>query len=91
MTPDARLAAGVTDGMLRIAVGLEDPRRPLPGPRPGVGQHLTEAFMSEHHANIIWQRTSQDYTYQTYNRAHEWRFAGTTVPCVRGQGVSRRS
>jgi len=24
MTPDARLAAGVTDGMLRIAVGLED-------------------------------------------------------------------
>jgi O-succinylhomoserine sulfhydrylase len=25
MTPDARLAAGVTDGMLRIAVGLEDP------------------------------------------------------------------
>ena len=25
MTPEARLAAGVTDGMLRIAVGLEDP------------------------------------------------------------------
>jgi O-succinylhomoserine sulfhydrylase len=24
MSPDARLAAGVTDGMLRIAVGLED-------------------------------------------------------------------
>ena len=24
MTPEARLAAGVTDGMLRIAVGLED-------------------------------------------------------------------
>jgi organic hydroperoxide reductase OsmC/OhrA len=36
--------------------------------------------MSEHHASIVWQRTSQDYTYQTYNRAHEWRFAGTTVP-----------
>ena len=36
--------------------------------------------MSEHHANIAWQRTSQDYTYQTYNRAHEWRFAATTVP-----------
>jgi organic hydroperoxide reductase OsmC/OhrA len=36
--------------------------------------------MSEHHAKITWQRTSQDYTYQTYNRAHEWRFAGTTVP-----------
>jgi O-succinylhomoserine sulfhydrylase len=24
MTPEARLAAGVSDGMLRIAVGLED-------------------------------------------------------------------
>jgi organic hydroperoxide reductase OsmC/OhrA len=36
--------------------------------------------MSEHHAKITWQRTSQDYTYQTYNRAHDWRFAGTTVP-----------
>lgn len=36
--------------------------------------------MSEHHAKITWQRTSEDYTYQTYNRAHEWRFTGTTVP-----------
>ena len=36
--------------------------------------------MSEHHAKIRWQRTSQDYTYQTYNRAHEWQFAATTVP-----------
>lgn len=36
--------------------------------------------MSEHHAKISWQRTSQDYTYQTYNRAHDWQFAKTTVP-----------
>ena len=36
--------------------------------------------MSEHHAKITWQRTSRDYTYQTYNRAHEWQFAATTVP-----------
>ena len=36
--------------------------------------------MSEHHAKITWQRTSEDYTYQTYNRAHEWQFTGTTVP-----------
>ena len=36
--------------------------------------------MSEHHASIAWRRTSQDYTYQTYNRAHEWRFTATTVP-----------
>jgi organic hydroperoxide reductase OsmC/OhrA len=36
--------------------------------------------MSEHHASIVWQRTSQDYTYMTYNRAHEWRFAAASVP-----------
>ena len=35
--------------------------------------------MSEHHASIVWRRTSQDYTYQSYNRAHEWRFAATTT------------
>ena len=36
--------------------------------------------MSEHHASISWQRRSQDYTYNTYNRAHEWRFTATIVP-----------
>lgn len=36
--------------------------------------------MSEHHARIKWQRSSQDFTYQTYNRAHEWQFAATTIP-----------
>jgi organic hydroperoxide reductase OsmC/OhrA len=36
--------------------------------------------MSEHHASIRWQRTSKDFTYDSYNRAHEWRFTGTTVP-----------
>ncbi len=36
--------------------------------------------MSEHHARIKWQRSSQDFTYQTYNRAHEWQFTATTVP-----------
>jgi organic hydroperoxide reductase OsmC/OhrA len=36
--------------------------------------------MSEHHAKITWQRTSQDYTYQTYNRAHDWRFTAAAVP-----------
>src|SRR5215475_7506521 len=28
--------------------------------------------MSEHRATIIWSRTSADYTYQSYNRDHEW-------------------
>jgi organic hydroperoxide reductase OsmC/OhrA len=36
--------------------------------------------MSEHHAKIVWERTSPDYTYQTYNRAHDWRFTAVTVP-----------
>jgi organic hydroperoxide reductase OsmC/OhrA len=34
----------------------------------------------EHHATITWRRTSDTFTYDTYNRAHEWRFHGTTVP-----------
>jgi organic hydroperoxide reductase OsmC/OhrA len=36
--------------------------------------------MSEHRASIVWQRSSQDFTYQSYNRAHEWRFTAATVP-----------
>ena len=35
--------------------------------------------MSEHHASIVWQRTSQDFTYMSYNRAHDWRFTAATV------------
>ena len=34
----------------------------------------------EHHATIEWRRTSDSYTYETYNRAHEWRFHAVTVP-----------
>ncbi|HWA90170.1 MAG TPA: OsmC family protein [Rhizomicrobium sp.] len=30
--------------------------------------------MSAHHATIVWTRTSPDFTYDTYNRAHEVRF-----------------
>jgi len=36
--------------------------------------------MSEHRATIGWQRISADFTYQTYNRAHEWQFTAATVP-----------
>jgi len=32
--------------------------------------------MSDHHATIRWRRTSDDFTYQSYNRDHEWDFAG---------------
>ncbi len=30
--------------------------------------------MSEHHASVRWTRTSADYTYDTYNRAHDVTF-----------------
>jgi organic hydroperoxide reductase OsmC/OhrA len=31
-------------------------------------------FVSSHHASVVWTRTSSDFTYDTYNRAHEVRF-----------------
>jgi organic hydroperoxide reductase OsmC/OhrA len=35
--------------------------------------------MNEHHAAIRWRRTSADYTYDTYNRAHEIAFKDGAV------------
>jgi organic hydroperoxide reductase OsmC/OhrA len=35
--------------------------------------------MSEHRASISWTRTSADYTYQTYNRDHDWTLGQTKV------------
>lgn len=35
--------------------------------------------MSEHHAGLRWARTSRDFTYETYNRAHEMLFKGGDV------------
>lgn len=32
--------------------------------------------MSEHHAHIVWQRSSDDFSYASYTRDHEWRFPG---------------
>ena len=47
--------------------------------------------MSEHKASIRWTRTSADFTYDTYNRAHEVRFKdgaivlpGSSAPEFRG-------
>jgi organic hydroperoxide reductase OsmC/OhrA len=34
----------------------------------------------EHRATIAWRRKSADFTYESYNRAHEWRFHAVTVP-----------
>ena len=36
--------------------------------------------MSEHRATINWRRSSADFTYQSYNRAHDWQFTAATVP-----------
>ena len=36
--------------------------------------------MSEHTANIIWNRHTQDFTYDSYNRDHEWAFKDIKVP-----------
>jgi organic hydroperoxide reductase OsmC/OhrA len=36
--------------------------------------------MSEHRATIAWKRESPDFTYESYNRDHDWTFdAGVTV------------
>jgi organic hydroperoxide reductase OsmC/OhrA len=36
--------------------------------------------MSEHRASISWKRVTPDFSYETYDRAHEWRFdCGITV------------
>ena len=35
--------------------------------------------MSEHHAGVRWTRTSADFTYDTYNRAHEVTFKNGAI------------
>ena len=32
--------------------------------------------MSEHRATVSWKRSSSDFTYDSYNRSHSWRFEG---------------
>jgi len=36
-------------------------------------------FMSEHRASVHWTRTSSDFAYDHYNRAHEMRFKNGDV------------
>jgi organic hydroperoxide reductase OsmC/OhrA len=38
-----------------------------------------EEIMSEHHATIVWKRTSSDFTYDSYNRTHEMRFKNGAI------------
>jgi organic hydroperoxide reductase OsmC/OhrA len=51
--------------------------------------------MAEHHAGVRWKRTSSDFSYDSYNRAHELTFknseiavAASAAPAFRGD--SRR-
>jgi organic hydroperoxide reductase OsmC/OhrA len=46
--------------------------------------------MSEHKSTIQWRRESPDFTYETYNRDHDWTFDGgvtvraSAAPAYRG-------
>jgi organic hydroperoxide reductase OsmC/OhrA len=47
--------------------------------------------MSEHHASVSWKRTTAEFTYDSYNRAHEMRFKrgaivlpASSAPAFRG-------
>lgn len=46
--------------------------------------------MSEHVASVRWRRSSADFTYESYNRAHDWHFDGgvalaaSAAPAYRG-------
>ena len=42
--------------------------------------------MPAHHATVVWQRTSADFTYDTYNRAHEVRYKSGAI-VVPGSGA----
>jgi organic hydroperoxide reductase OsmC/OhrA len=32
--------------------------------------------VSEHHATVSWQRTTEDFSYESYDRDHSWSFEG---------------
>ncbi len=43
--------------------------------------------MSEHQVTLRWQRESSDFSYQTYNRDHQWAFdGGVVVPASASPG-----
>jgi organic hydroperoxide reductase OsmC/OhrA len=35
--------------------------------------------MSEHHVTVSWERTTDDFDYDTYSRSHTWEFEGGHV------------
>lgn len=43
--------------------------------------------MSEHRVSVAWERTTEDFTYESYSRSHTWAFeGGVTVPASAAPG-----
>lgn len=43
--------------------------------------------MSEHRVTVTWNRSTEDFTYETYSRSHAWEFeGGVTVPASAAPG-----
>ena len=46
--------------------------------------------MSEHRVTVAWERTTEEFTYETYSRSHTWEFEGgvevpaSAAPAYRG-------
>ena len=66
LTPEARAALGVTGGLVRLSVGLEDAGRSLRGPGSGAEGRL----MAEHHIKLSWDKGDAPFTYNDYPRNH---------------------
>ena len=43
--------------------------------------------MSEHRVTVAWERTTEDFVYESYSRSHTWAFeGGVTVPASAAPG-----
>lgn len=43
--------------------------------------------MSEHRVTVAWERTTEDFDYESYSRSHTWEFeGGVTVPASAAPG-----
>lgn len=43
--------------------------------------------MSEHRVTVAWERTTEDFVYESYSRSHTWEFeGGHTVPASAAPG-----
>jgi organic hydroperoxide reductase OsmC/OhrA len=42
--------------------------------------------MSEHNVTVSWERTTEDFAYETYSRSHTWDFGEVAVPASSAAG-----